>query len=59
MGPPLPERLKGTTATLGALSLVTTVLRCYVRLRIIKRWGWDDSFMVAAFVRTPTQLADL
>lgn len=53
MGPPLPERLRGTTATLGALSILTTILRCYVRLRIIKKWGWDDTFMVLAFV-SPT-----
>lgn len=51
MGPPLPERLKGTTATLGALSIVTTILRCYVRIKVIKGWGWDDSFIILAFVR--------
>lgn len=50
MGPPLPERLKGTTATLGALSIVTTALRCYVRLRVIKKWGTDDTFITLAFV---------
>lgn len=50
MGPPLPERLRGTTATLGALSIVTTALRCYVRLRVIKKWGADDTFIILAFV---------
>lgn len=50
MGPPLPERLRGTTATLGALSIVTTILRCYVRVKVIKKWGWDDTFIVLAFV---------
>ncbi|KAF1352855.1 hypothetical protein EJ07DRAFT_159069 [Lizonia empirigonia] len=33
MSPQLPERLRGTTATL-----------------VLKKWGWDDSFMFAAFV---------
>ena len=50
MEPTIPARLKATAATLGALSLLTTALRCYVRLRIIKKWGWDDSFMLLAFV---------
>lgn len=50
MGPPLPERLRGTTATLGALSIVTTILRCYVRVKVIKKWGWDDTFIILAFV---------
>lgn len=50
MEPTLPARLKATAATLGAFSLLTTVLRCYVRTRIIKKWGWDDSFMLLAFV---------
>jgi hypothetical protein len=50
MGPPLPEKLRGTVATLGALSLVTTALRCYVRLRIIESWGLDDTFIFMAFV---------
>lgn len=26
------------------------VLRCYVRLRIIKSWGLDDTFILIAFV---------
>ncbi|KAJ4368664.1 hypothetical protein N0V86_009573 [Didymella sp. IMI 355093] len=50
MGPPLPERLRGTTATLGALSIVTTALRCYVRVKVIKKWGWDDTFIILAFI---------
>ncbi|KAF3038606.1 hypothetical protein E8E12_000602 [Didymella heteroderae] len=50
MGPPLPERLRATTATLGALSIVTTVLRCYVRVKVIKKWGWDDTFIILAFI---------
>ncbi|KAF3005693.1 hypothetical protein E8E13_005361 [Curvularia kusanoi] len=45
-----PDRLMGTTATLGALSIVTTILRCYVRTRILKNWGSDDTFIILAFI---------
>lgn len=57
MSPQLPERLRGTTATLGALSLLTTALRCYVRMKVLKKWGWDDSFIFAAFVCQPLKLS--
>ncbi|KAH8711842.1 hypothetical protein GQ44DRAFT_626427 [Phaeosphaeriaceae sp. PMI808] len=30
MGPPLPQKLAATTATLGVLSILTTTLRCYI-----------------------------
>jgi hypothetical protein len=50
MGIPLPEKLRATCATLGALSILTTVLRCYVRIRIVKIWGLDDTFIAIAFV---------
>ncbi|KAL6703051.1 hypothetical protein ACN47E_010258 [Coniothyrium glycines] len=50
MGPPLPEKLRGTTATFGALSILTTALRLYVRTRVIKSWGHDDTVIVMAFI---------
>jgi hypothetical protein len=50
MGLPLPEKLRGTCATLGALSIFTFILRCYVRIRLVKSWGLDDTFISMAFV---------
>jgi hypothetical protein len=50
MGHLLPEKLMGTCATLAALSILTFALRCYVRTRIVKMWGLDDTFISMAFV---------
>jgi hypothetical protein len=50
MGNPLPEKLMGTCATLAALSILTFALRCYVRTRIVKNWGLDDTVISMAFV---------
>jgi hypothetical protein len=50
MGIPLPEKLMGTCATLAALSILTFALRCYVRTRIVKNWGLDDTVISIAFV---------
>ena len=33
-----------------SLSILTVVLRVYVRTRIVKAFGWDDFFMVCALV---------
>ncbi|KAB8215113.1 hypothetical protein BDV33DRAFT_195535 [Aspergillus novoparasiticus] len=30
------------------ISLTTVALRCYVRLRLVRRFGWDDALMVLA-----------
>lgn len=60
----------GVTAGFLALSLVAVCLRCYVRLRIVKAFGWDDGIMVGAMVslfttvpmrrsRIPPKLIDL
>jgi hypothetical protein len=46
----LPEKLKVTTATLGAVGILTFALRCYVRIRLVKIWGLDDTFISLAFV---------
>lgn len=34
-----------------ALATVATALRCYVRLVIVKAFGWDDVIMLLALVR--------
>jgi hypothetical protein len=39
-------------ATFGVLAWIAVSLRCFVRLHIIKRFGWDDGLMVAALVST-------
>jgi hypothetical protein len=33
-----------------AMAFVSVVLRCYVRLHLVKAFGWDDGFMVLALV---------
>lgn len=50
MGLPLPQQLRIPCAFLGALGIVTFALRCFVRLRIVKAWGTDDTFITLAFV---------
>lgn len=37
-------------ATFMTLAFITVVLRCYVRLRLVKAFGWDDGSMVVAMV---------
>lgn len=44
-----PELL-AVCATFVSMAFVSVVLRCYVRLRIVKAFGWDDGFMVFALV---------
>jgi hypothetical protein len=39
-----------TTAVFLGFSLVTVCLRCFVRLKIVKSFGYDDALMVAAAV---------
>ncbi|OGE50579.1 hypothetical protein PENARI_c016G02441 [Penicillium arizonense] len=38
-----------TTTFLG-ISFIAVCLRCFVRLRIVKAFGWDDTFMVFAML---------
>lgn len=45
-----PELLV-VTAVMVSMAFVSTVLRCFVRLVMVKAWGIDDWFMVAATVR--------
>lgn len=35
------------------ISLVTVSFRCFVRWRILKAFGWDDTLMVLAMVINP------
>lgn len=44
-----PE-LQAVCATFLALALITTATRCYVRAYIVRSFGYDDWFMVAASV---------
>ncbi|KAB8200209.1 hypothetical protein BDV34DRAFT_230516 [Aspergillus parasiticus] len=37
-------------ATFTSLSLITVSLRCYMRLQVVKRFGWDDGLMVVAMI---------
>lgn len=42
------EAIVAVTAVFLAISLLTVSLRCYVRLRVVRAFGWDDGFMVVA-----------
>lgn len=39
-----------TTVFLG-LSFIAVCLRCFVRIKLVKAFGWDDCLMVFAMVR--------
>lgn len=38
-----------------ALSIVTVLLRIFVRIYIVRAFGWDDGLMVAALVSYPEE----
>ncbi|ODM21332.1 hypothetical protein SI65_02175 [Aspergillus cristatus] len=38
------------TAVFFAISLTTVLLRCFVRLRVVRAFGWDDTLMVIAMI---------
>lgn len=38
------------TAVFLAISLVSVGLRCFVRTRIVRAFGWDDRVMLVAMV---------
>ncbi|OJJ63055.1 hypothetical protein ASPSYDRAFT_144837 [Aspergillus sydowii CBS 593.65] len=42
--------LYGVAVTFVALSSISVALRCYVRLRVVKAFGWDDFVMILAMV---------
>lgn len=43
--------VRAVAAVFLALATVATALRCYVRLVIVKAFGWDDAIMLLALVR--------
>ncbi|KAL3449888.1 hypothetical protein BJX65DRAFT_294492 [Aspergillus insuetus] len=44
------ESLVIVIAVMLAVSLTTVCLRCFVRLRITRKFGWDDALMVLAMI---------
>lgn len=42
--------VKVVAAVFLAIASVTVILRCYVRLFLVKAFGWDDGAMVIALV---------
>lgn len=44
------EAIIAVTAVFLGISFVAISLRCYVRLRIVKAFGWDDTVMLMAMV---------
>ena len=40
-------------ASFGILAWVAFSLRCFVRLKLVKVFGWDDGLMAVALVRAP------
>jgi hypothetical protein len=48
--------VKVVAAVFVAIASVTVILRCYVRLFVVKAFGWDDGAMVIAMVFHPSIL---
>jgi hypothetical protein len=44
-----------TSIFLG-ISLISVALRIFVRTRIVRAFGWDDSIMVLAMVSPPSSI---
>jgi len=44
------EAITVVTAVFLSISLATVLLRCFVRLRVVRAFGWDDTLMVIAAV---------
>jgi hypothetical protein len=36
------------TSVFFAISLLSVILRCFVRTQVVRAWGWDDGTMVIA-----------
>ncbi|KAL4989775.1 hypothetical protein BDW68DRAFT_175533 [Aspergillus falconensis] len=45
-----PAAVRGVAAAFLSLSSVAVIMRCYVRLRIVKAFGWDDFVMILAML---------
>lgn len=51
--PPLEGRSLAifvTSAVMVGLSVIAVLLRCFVRLYIVRAFGWDDGLMAIALV---------
>lgn len=44
------QSIIAVTGVFLAISFIAVSLRCYVRLRVVKAFGWDDGTMVLAMV---------
>lgn len=42
--------VRAVAGAFGVLAWISVSLRCYVRLKIVKFFGWDDGLMVLALV---------
>ncbi|KAL4790480.1 hypothetical protein BDV19DRAFT_334060 [Aspergillus venezuelensis] len=45
-----PAAVCGVAAAFLTLSSIAVILRCYVRLRIVRAFGWDDGVMIFAML---------
>lgn len=57
MGSSIPNRgpeLLGVDIAFMCSALMANVLRCYVRLKMVKAFGFDDWLMAIATVGTPS-----
>jgi hypothetical protein len=43
---------RAVAGSFGILAWISVSLRCYVRLKLVKSFGWDDGLMVVALVST-------
>lgn len=48
--------LRSVTTVFLALTWITLLIRCWVRVKLVKIFGLDDKWMVAAQVRSLTQI---
>ncbi|KAF5855653.1 hypothetical protein ETB97_008845, partial [Aspergillus alliaceus] len=42
--------VRAVAAAFMSVAVVTVILRCYVRGRLVKAFGWDDTAMVIALL---------
>lgn len=47
--------VKTVAAVFMPIACIAVILRCYVRGKVVKGFGWDDGAMVVAAVRTLLQ----
>ncbi|KAF2121552.1 hypothetical protein BDV96DRAFT_216584 [Lophiotrema nucula] len=50
MGANRGPELQAVCATFVSMAFVAVVLRIYVRLRLVKAFGWDDAWMICAMI---------